>query len=124
MKINICYFSHVIFMNPCTFFKCLADDTRLKSLFLIAKAEEACVCDLMTALQLDQPKISRHLAQLRKCGIVLDERRGKWVYYKLHPDLPQWARDIILNAAFHNPDYFASALQQMTAAQTSASSAC
>jgi ArsR family transcriptional regulator len=124
MIINICYFSHVKAMNPCNFFKCLADDTRLKSLFLIAKIEEACVCDLMTALELDQPKISRHLAQLRKCGIVLDDRRGKWVYYKLHPDLPPWARDIILNAASHNSDYFDAALQQMIAAQASPEVSC
>ena len=53
-------------MNPCKFFKCLADDTRLKSLMLIATVKEACVCDLMAALELDQPKISRHLAELRK----------------------------------------------------------
>lgn len=111
-------------MNPCTFFKCLADDTRLKSLFLIAKTEEACVCDLMTALELDQPKISRHLAQLRKCGIVLDDRRGKWVYYKLHPDLPPWARDIILETSSHNQDYFDSALQQMIASQSLSNSSC
>lgn len=124
MIIHICYFSHVKAMNPCNFFKCLADDTRLKSLFLIAKIEEACVCDLMTALELDQPKISRHLAQLRKCGIVLDDRRGKWVYYKLHPDLPPWARDIILNAASHNSDYFDAALQQMIAAQASPEVSC
>lgn len=71
-------------MNPSIFFKCLADDTRLKSLLLIAKADEACVCDLMEALDLDQPKTSRHLALLRKCGILIDERRGKWVFYKLH----------------------------------------
>jgi ArsR family transcriptional regulator, arsenate/arsenite/antimonite-responsive transcriptional repressor len=63
-------------MDPCTFFKCLADDTRLKSVLLIAKINEACVCDLMEALELDQPKTSRHLAQLRKCGILADERRG------------------------------------------------
>lgn len=111
-------------MNPCTFFKCLADDTRLTSLFLIAKVEEACVCDLMTALELDQPKISRHLAQLRKCGILLDDRRGKWVYYKLHPGLPQWALDTILNATSHNQAYFDSALKQMIAVQSSQTSTC
>ncbi|MFT6331015.1 MAG: ArsR family transcriptional regulator [Bermanella sp.] len=111
-------------MNPCTFFKCLADDTRLKSLLLIAKTEEACVCDLMEALQLDQPKTSRHLAQLRKCGILLDERRGKWVFYKLHPELPQWAQDVIINAAEHNDDYFSAALHQLIASQSSSISCC
>jgi len=111
-------------MNPCSFFKCLADETRLKSLLLIAKTKEACVCDLMEALDLDQPKTSRHLAQLRKCGILLDERRGKWVFYKLHPGLPQWARDIIVNTAEHSQDYFSPALQKLIASQSSADSCC
>lgn len=100
-------------MNPVAFFKCLSDETRLKSLLLIVAVEKACVCDLMEALELDQPKISRHLAELRKCGIVLDERRGKWVYYSIHPKLPDWARDVLVGAARHNADYFKSALKRI-----------
>jgi ArsR family transcriptional regulator len=111
-------------MDPCTFFKCLADDTRLKSLLLIVTTGEACVCDLMQALELDQPKTSRHLAQLRKCGILIDERRGKWVFYKLSPQLPHWAKDVISNAAQHNPKYFDSALQKLLASQSSSQSCC
>jgi ArsR family transcriptional regulator, arsenate/arsenite/antimonite-responsive transcriptional repressor len=113
-----------MFMDPCTFFKCLADDTRLKSLLLIAKTGEACVCDLMEALQLDQPKTSRHLAQLRKCDILVDERRGKWVFYKLHPALPEWARDVIVNAAEHNDTYFGDALKKLVSSQSSTRSCC
>lgn len=109
-------------MNPCIFFKCLADDTRLKSLLLIAKTGEACVCDLMEALQLDQPKTSRHLAQLRKCEILIDERRGKWVFYKLHPSLPVWAHNVIKSAAENNYAYFQEALAQLKASQSSTSS--
>jgi ArsR family transcriptional regulator len=111
-------------MNPCTFFKCLSDDTRLKSLLLIAEAGEACVCDLMEALDLDQPKTSRHLAQLRKCGILLDERRGKWVFYKLHHELPAWARDVIVNAAQNNSSYFETALQKLVASKSSSLKCC
>jgi ArsR family transcriptional regulator len=110
-------------MDPCTFFKCLADHTSLKSLLLIVKTEEACVCDLMAALELDQAKTSRHLAQLRTCGILVDDRRGKWVFYKLHPELPQWAHDIIVSAAEHNDAYFNSALQTLIKSQ-SASISC
>ncbi len=106
-------------MNPCSFYKCLADDTRLKSLMLISQADEACVCDLMAALELDQPKISRHLAELRKCGIVQDERRGKWVYYKLHPNLPSWAKQVIIETAKHNLDYFQTAQCKLQACQSS-----
>lgn len=100
-------------MTPLSFFKCLSDDTRLKSLLLIVAVDEACVCDLMEALELDQPKISRHLAELRKCGIVQDERRGKWVYYSLNPFLPGWARDVLISAAEHNTAYFKPALNRI-----------
>lgn len=82
-------------MNPLTFYKCLSEETRLKSLLLIHEKHELCVCDLTEALDLSQPKISRHLAELRKCDLVLDERRGKWVYYRIHPDLPGWAREVL-----------------------------
>ena len=75
-------------MMPLQLFKCLSDNTRLQSVLLISHFEEACVCDLIAALELDQPKVSRHLAELRRCGILQDERRGKWVYYRLHQDLP------------------------------------
>lgn len=104
-------------MNPCTFYKCLADDTRLKSILLLAKVKEACVCDLMVALELDQPKTSRHLALLRKERVLLDERRGKWVFYKLHPDLPQWALNVIYVTAEHSEAYFSSALKTLMALQ-------
>jgi ArsR family transcriptional regulator len=95
---------------PLQLFKCLADDTRLKSVLLINRLGEACVCDLMAALELDQPKVSRHLAELRKCGIVQDERRGKWVYYRLHDQLPDWARDIIKHTEENNQPYYQAAL--------------
>jgi len=91
---------------------------------LIASVKEACVCDLMEALQLDQSKTSRHLAQLRKCGILIDERRGKWVFYQLHPTLPTWARDVIEQSAKHNNQYFSAALNQLKAAQSSSASCC
>lgn len=111
-------------MNPCTFFKCLADETRLKSLLLIAQTDEACVCDLVEALGLDQPKTSRHLAQLRKFEILIDERRGKWVFYKLHPDLPKWAKGVIAEAAANNNAYFGDALNKLITSQKSTFNCC
>lgn len=86
-------------MSPLTFYKCLAEDTRLKSLLLLTEGEALCVCELMTALELSQPKVSRHLAELRECGLVEGERRGRWVYYSLHPDLPAWARQVLEHTA-------------------------
>ncbi|ETX09832.1 ArsR family transcriptional regulator [Marinomonas ushuaiensis DSM 15871] len=82
-------------MNPTLFFKALADDTRLRCLLLITQSTELCVCELMAALDETQPKISRHLAQLRKSGLLTDRRQGQWVFYKLHVDLPEWAQQVL-----------------------------
>jgi protein-tyrosine-phosphatase/biotin operon repressor len=82
-------------LTPLALFKCLADETRARLCLLIASEGELCVCELTAALQQSQPKISRHLAALRACGLLEDRRRGQWVYYRLHPLLPAWARAIV-----------------------------
>lgn len=109
-------------MSPLQFFKCMSDDTRLKSVLIINQLEEACVCDLMAALELDQPKVSRHLAELRKCNILQDERRGKWVYYQLHKQLPDWAKGVISQTAECNTSYFAAPLSKLNASKQQVSS--
>jgi ArsR family transcriptional regulator len=63
-------------------FAALADRTRLRLLNLIA-GREVCVCYLVELLRQGQPKISRHLAYLRKAGIVAARREGKWMHYRL-----------------------------------------
>lgn len=75
--------------------KALADDTRLRCVQLIADQGELCVCDLTQALNISQPKISRHLALLREANVLADRRQGQWVFYQLHADLPDWAKAII-----------------------------
>lgn len=84
-------------------FKCLSDETRLQVSLLIYLEGELCVCELVEVLQDSQPKISRHLAQLRNCGILEDVRRGQWVFYSLSNRLPQWAIDILKLTASTNP---------------------
>lgn len=69
-------------IEPELLFKTLADPTRLRLLNLLAE-EQVCVCDLHGTLGLDQPKVSRHLAQLRRAGLVEVERDGKWMHYRL-----------------------------------------
>ncbi len=86
-------------MCPEQFFKCLSDTNRLKVVLLLQRCTEACVCDLMDALEIDQPKVSRNLAELRRCGILRAERRGKWVYYMLEPNLPKWQSQVIESTA-------------------------
>ena len=63
-------------------FRALADRTRLRLLNLMGE-NEVCVCYLVEALKLSQPKISRHLAYLRRAGIVVARRDGKWMHYRL-----------------------------------------
>jgi len=83
-------------------FPALADPTRLRCLLLLAAEGELCVCELTHALDESQPKISRHLATLREAGIVSDRREGLWIHYRINPDLPAWAREILGTAAKAN----------------------
>jgi ArsR family transcriptional regulator len=82
-------------MEQADFFKCLSDSTRLDILKIILERQNVCVCEITEILQLSQPKISRHLALLRNLSILLDERKGQWVYYRLNPDLPEWVKAVL-----------------------------
>jgi len=63
-------------------FAALADPTRLRLLNLMA-GREVCVCYFVEILKQGQPKISRHLAYLRRAGIVSARRDGKWMHYRI-----------------------------------------
>lgn len=63
-------------------FRALADPTRLRLLNLIAN-REICVCYFVGILRISQPKVSRHLAYLRRAGIVAARREGRWMHYRL-----------------------------------------
>ena len=63
-------------------FKALADSTRLRLINLIGE-DEVCVCFFVEVLKINQPKISRHLAYLRKAGVVSARREGKWIHYRI-----------------------------------------
>lgn len=82
-------------MEPTVIFKCLSDHTRLTCMLLLIKEAELCVCELTAALQESQPKISRHLAQLKNCGLIEDRRQGQWVFYRLSPELPAWVANTL-----------------------------
>lgn len=70
--------------NLASFFAALADPTRLRLLHLMRDGE-ICVCFLQSALRTNQPKISRHLAYLRKAGLVTGRQDGKWMHYGIAP---------------------------------------
>jgi len=82
-------------ITPNELFSLLSDETRLRCLILLQKEGELCVCEISQIIGSIQPKISRHLALMRKSGLVSDERRGQWVYYSLNQELPEWAKRLI-----------------------------
>jgi ArsR family transcriptional regulator len=75
-----------------TTFATLADPIRLRAIAMIAAEGELCVCELVAALDLPQPKVSRHLAIMRDAGLLRDRRDAQWVLYSLAPDMPDWMR--------------------------------
>ena len=64
------------------FFKALADATRLRILGLLLTGE-VCVCHIHESLKIPQPKASRHLAYLRRAGLVETRREGLWIHYRM-----------------------------------------
>ena len=68
--------------NIAFLFKALADRTRLRLINLIGE-DEVCVCFLVEVLKINQPKISRHLAYLKRAGVVTARREGKWIHYRI-----------------------------------------
>lgn len=91
-------------MRPTQLFSILADESRRQLLLILLRGGEQCVCNLYTALHISQPKASRHLALLREAGVVVARRDGKWMHYRLHPQLPLWALRVLEAMADGYPD--------------------
>src|SRR5688500_20247354 len=87
-------------------FKALADKTRLRILALLGN-NEVCVCHIHDSLGVPQPTVSRHLAYLRKSGLVAARRDGVWMHYQLSRSLSHVVQDVVAAAV--------SALQQLRA---------
>lgn len=76
--------------------KALADATRLTMVASLWKADgPICICDFTAGLGLTQSTISHHMAKLRAAGLVDCEKRGVWVYYRLHDKLPPSTRQML-----------------------------
>jgi ArsR family transcriptional regulator, arsenate/arsenite/antimonite-responsive transcriptional repressor len=80
-------------------FQTLGDATRLRILGLLATGE-VCVCHIHESLRISQPKASRHLAYLRRAGLVETRRKGVWMYYRL-ADSPDAVVNTVRNAVAH-----------------------
>ncbi|SBS29148.1 HTH-type transcriptional repressor AseR [Marinomonas aquimarina] len=100
-------------ISPIQFYKCLADDTRLRCMLLIQLEGELCVCELTEAIDESQPKVSRHLAQLRGCGLLTDRRQGQWVFYSISDALPDWAKLVLQITASENLDTIAADMARL-----------
>lgn len=89
--------------------KALADKTRLRILGLLSSGE-VCVCDLHQSLKLPQPTVSRHLAYLRRAGLVEARKDGLWVHYRLSEPTDEVLRTAVLSIA-HCTTHLASTTQ-------------
>lgn len=78
-----------------TLLKACADQTRLRLLNLMAVEGEVCVCHLVDVLGTNQPKVSRHLAYLKRAGLVSDRKDGLWVHYRLSETLAAYASRLL-----------------------------
>ncbi|MBI5056377.1 MAG: metalloregulator ArsR/SmtB family transcription factor [Nitrospirae bacterium] len=83
-------------------FKALSDETRLRIL-KIAEKGEICVCDLVSVMDMSQPKISFHLNTLKEAGLLKDRKQGKWVHYSIN-DSDMFKRFLILSTIERIPD--------------------
>ncbi len=63
-------------------FKALSEETRLRILKLLDRGE-LCVCDIVAALEMIQPKVSFHLGVLKEAGLIRDRKQGRWIHYSL-----------------------------------------
>lgn len=73
----------------------LSHPVRLRATILIKHFKELCVCELIHALELQQPVVSRHLSQLKAAGLLESRKSGLWVYYRISDDLPDWVNKVL-----------------------------
>ena len=76
-------------------FAALADPVRLRLLSLIAAAEQVCSCDLEAPLGKSQPTISHHTKVLQEAGLIVGEKRGRWVWWRVIPEPLDRLRDAL-----------------------------
>ncbi len=93
-------------LKPKELFYMLSDETRLRCLLLLQAKGKCCVCDFIYTLQKEQSNISRHLAILRRSGIVSHERCGSWIYYYINPNLSIWVLNLLSAVAKETADLY------------------
>ena len=76
-------------------FGALSDPVRLRLLSIIASADEVCSCELEAPLQRSQPTISHHTKVLAEAGLIVGEKRGKWMWWRAQPERIALLRDVL-----------------------------
>lgn len=77
------------------FFAALANDTRQRCLYLVATNEDACVCEIVAALDIPQPSASKALRALKNAGLLCDRKEANWNYFRLNLAMPSWAAAVV-----------------------------
>lgn len=83
--------------------KLLGDKTRL-TIISILKKQECCVCELVELFDMSQPSISQHLRKLKDAALIVEERKGQWIYYSLNKSSEYYPliNDILLHVHEQN----------------------
>src|SRR5438309_1495665 len=107
-------------LDSARLFKAFADPVRLRLLNLLSDDREVCVCHLHEALELPQPTVSRHLAYLRKAGVVSGRKQGLWVHYRLARSKSGLVRILLgcLGSCLGDPAVFGDDLKRLDRAIT------
>ena len=76
-------------------FASLSNATRLRCLYLAARHDEVCVCEVVDALDIPQPTISKAFKVLKEAGLVTDRRDSNWIYYRINESMPRWMSAVV-----------------------------
>ncbi|MEL7024572.1 MAG: metalloregulator ArsR/SmtB family transcription factor [Pseudomonadota bacterium] len=82
-------------ISPTTVFASLGNEIRLRCLFLAARFDEVCVCEVVDVLQIPQPTISKAFKALKEAGLVADRRDANWTYFRFNSEAPRWVEEIV-----------------------------
>lgn len=106
-------------------FRAFSDRTRLRLLNMLRDGE-TCVCDLTTVLDVPQPKVSRHLAYLRKSGLVRARKDGLWMHYELTAATTEFHKSLLtcLACCFRTVPELSKDLERLAKAKKASSSRC
>jgi len=104
--------------------KAMGDSARLHILMLLQQHGRLCVCELMSALDVLQPKVSRNLTILRHAGLIHGEREGKWMFYQLESRIPQWVSELLAEECRADQHHMAQFAANLAAMETRPERCC